>query len=78
MTNTKSMLNQILPWNGVLRPLSLKNRAKKRHWKFLKGVRPRYEEHHKVKISDEALEAAVHLSSRYIYETLFCPIRQLI
>ncbi len=33
---------------------------------ILKGVRPRYEEHHKVKISDEALEAAVHLSSRYI------------
>lgn len=32
----------------------------------MKGVRPRYEEHHKVKISDEALEAAVHLSSRYI------------
>ena len=27
---------------------------------ILKGVRPRYEEHHKVKISDEALEAAVH------------------
>ena len=33
---------------------------------ILKGVRPRYEEHHKVKISDDALEAAVHLSSRYI------------
>lgn len=32
----------------------------------MKGVRPRYEEHHKVKISDDALEAAVHLSSRYI------------
>jgi ATP-dependent Clp protease ATP-binding subunit ClpC len=33
---------------------------------ILRGVRPRYEAHHKVKISDDAIEAAVRLSSRYI------------
>lgn len=33
---------------------------------ILKGLRPRYEEHHKVDISDEAVEAAVDLSMRYI------------
>ncbi len=33
---------------------------------ILKGLRDRYEAHHKVKILDEAIEAAVHLSSRYI------------
>jgi len=33
---------------------------------ILKGLRPRYEEHHKIKISDEAIEAAVKLSQRYI------------
>ncbi len=33
---------------------------------ILKGLRDRYEAHHKVKITDEAIEAAVHLSSRYI------------
>ncbi len=33
---------------------------------ILKGLRDRYEAHHKVKISDEAIEAAVTLSSRYI------------
>lgn len=33
---------------------------------ILKGLRDRYEAHHKVKISDEAIEAAVNLSSRYI------------
>jgi len=33
---------------------------------MLKGLRPRYEAHHKVKISDEALEAAAKLSQRYI------------
>ncbi len=33
---------------------------------ILKGLRDRYESHHRVTISDEALEAAVELSSRYI------------
>ena len=33
---------------------------------ILKGLRPRYEEHHKIKISDEAIEQAVVLSSRYL------------
>lgn len=33
---------------------------------ILKGLRPRYEAHHHVKITDEALEQAVKLSDRYI------------
>ena len=33
---------------------------------ILKGLRDSYEAHHKVKITDEAIEAAVKLSSRYI------------
>ena len=33
---------------------------------ILKGLRDKYEAHHKVKITDEAIEAAVKLSSRYI------------
>jgi ATP-dependent Clp protease ATP-binding subunit ClpC len=35
---------------------------------ILKGVRGAYEEHHRLKISDEALDAAAHLSSRYVTE----------
>ena len=35
---------------------------------ILKGLRPRYEEHHHLNISDEALEAAVKLSVRYVSE----------
>src|SRR5437762_1773399 len=34
--------------------------------KILKGLRDRYESHHKVEIKDEALTAAVELSDRYI------------
>jgi len=33
---------------------------------ILRGLRDRYEAHHRVTITDEAIEAAVHLSSRYI------------
>lgn len=33
---------------------------------ILKGLRDRYEAHHRTKITDEALEAAVRLSDRYI------------
>jgi ATP-dependent Clp protease ATP-binding subunit ClpC len=33
---------------------------------ILKGLRPQYEAHHKVTVTDEALEAAAQLSSRYI------------
>ncbi len=33
---------------------------------MLKGLRPKLEEHHKVKITDDAIEAAVKLSKKYI------------
>ncbi len=35
---------------------------------ILKGVRSAYEEHHRLVISDDALEAAAHLSARYVTE----------
>ena len=34
--------------------------------KILMGIRERYEQHHKLKITDEALERAAHLAARYI------------
>jgi ATP-dependent Clp protease ATP-binding subunit ClpC len=35
---------------------------------ILRGLRARYEEHHELKIGDEALEAAVRLSTRYLQD----------
>jgi ATP-dependent Clp protease ATP-binding subunit ClpC len=35
---------------------------------ILKGIRARYEEHHKLKISDAALAAAAELSARYVID----------
>ncbi|WP_283679789.1 ATP-dependent Clp protease ATP-binding subunit [Lentilactobacillus sp. Marseille-Q4993] len=33
---------------------------------ILKGLRPKYEKHHQIEITDEAIDAAVELSTRYI------------
>ncbi len=40
--------------------------SKKEAVAILKGLRDRYEAHHRVKITDEAIDSAVELSSRYI------------
>ena len=37
---------------------------------MLKGLRPKYEAHHKVKVEDAAVEAAVNLGQRYISDRL--------
>ena len=40
--------------------------SKEASLEILKGLREKYEQHHKLQITDEALEAAVNLSARYI------------
>ena len=47
-------------------PITVEEPDQEKCLEILKGLRPRYEKHHKVKIQDEALEAAVRYSSRYI------------
>jgi len=49
-----------------LQPVFLEEPAVEATIEMLHGLRPRYEAHHKIKISDEALEAAARLSQRYI------------
>ena len=49
-----------------LQPVFLSEPSVEATIEILKGLRPRYEAHHKVKIKDEALEAAARLSQRYI------------
>ena len=44
------------------------NRQRKRALEILKGLRDKYEAHHRVKITDEALSAAVELSDRYLMD----------
>ncbi len=47
-------------------PVSVGEPSEEDAVKILRGLRDRYEAHHKVKITDEAIDAAVKLSSRYI------------
>ena len=47
-------------------PVTVSEPSEKDTIKILKGIRDKYEAHHGVKISDEAIEAAVKMSTRYI------------
>ncbi len=47
-------------------PVQVDEPTKEESVEILKGLRDRYEAHHKVTITDEAIEAAVELSVRYI------------
>ena len=47
-------------------PVTVEEPSEEEAYEILKGLRPYYERHHKVEISDEALEAAVKMSVRYI------------
>ena len=47
-------------------PVQVGEPSQKATLEILKGLRKRYEQHHKLQITDEALSAAVELSARYI------------
>lgn len=47
-------------------PVTVEEPTQEEALEILKGLRPAYEKHHGIAISDEALEAAVKLSARYI------------
>lgn len=47
-------------------PITVAEPSQEEAIEILKGLRDKYEAHHKVRITDEAIQAAVKLSSRYI------------
>jgi ATP-dependent Clp protease ATP-binding subunit ClpC len=49
-------------------PILVEEPSKEESIEILKGLRPNYEKHHNVKITDEAIKAAVDLSTRYIQD----------
>ena len=51
-----------------LQPVHVEEPTKEETLQILKGIIPRYEKHHNVKISEEAMRAAVELSVRYIHD----------
>ena len=47
-------------------PVTIEEPTQEESVEILKGLRDKYEKHHMLKITDEAIETAVNLSSRYI------------
>ena len=47
-------------------PVTVEEPTEEQAIRILEGIKGKYEEHHRVKILPEAVEAAVHLSARYI------------
>ena len=47
-------------------PVTVEEPTEEEAVQILEGLREQYEKHHQVKITDEAVSAAVHLSARYI------------
>ena len=51
-----------------LQPVHVEEPTKEETLEILKGIVPRYEKHHNVKISEAAIRAAIELSVRYIHD----------
>ena len=51
-----------------LQPVHVEEATKEETLEILKGIIPRYEAHHNVKISEAAIRAAIELSVRYIHD----------
>ncbi len=49
-------------------PIMVEEPSEEEAIEILRGIRGAYEEHHRLTIADEALDAAVHLSARYVTE----------
>src|SRR6266436_6000083 len=64
--STASTSKKMQRSNADSRQSRSKRQRSKKAVQILKGLRPKYETHHKAKLTDEALEAAVRLSDRYI------------
>ncbi len=52
-------------------PVMINEPKKEEMLSIMRGISPRYEEHHKIKIDDSALVAAIELSNKYIQDRHF-------
>ena len=64
--NTENILKKIPLLNGGSSRFLSMNRPLKIRYRFLRGLKERYEVHHGVRITDGAIVAAAQLSHRYI------------
>ena len=53
--------------NRLFQVIEIKEASKEETFKILKGIKSKYEKHHNVEISDEAIKESIELSVRYIH-----------
>ena len=66
--NIVSTLKKMLLWNDVSSLSRLMSQVLPIRLKFSRGLRKNYEDHHRVTITDKALQSAAELSARYIQD----------
>ena len=66
ITEYRKYIEKVAALERRFQPVSVEEPSKEQCLEILKGLKGRYESHHKVLIRDEALEAAVSMSERYI------------
>ncbi len=66
MTNIRNTSKRTKHWNAVSKSYKVDEPDNLSTISILRGLKERYENHHHVRIKDDAIIAAVELSSRYI------------
>ncbi len=71
MEDYKKYVERDLTLERRFQPIMIDEPSKENTVLILKGIRSKYEEHHQVSITDEALQKAVDLSDRFIRDRVF-------
>ncbi len=68
LTEYKKYIEHDAALERRFQPILVEEPSKEESIEILKGLRPNYEKHHNIGITDEAIKAAVELSDRYIQD----------
>ena len=71
MEDYKNYLKKDLTLERRFQPVMVEEPSKEQTLEILKGIRPRYEQHHGVRITDRALTKSVELANKYIHDRVF-------
>lgn len=71
ISDYKKYVEHDLTLERRFQPVMIEEANQKQTIEILKGIRPRYEDHHQLKITDEALSKAIELADKYIHDRFF-------
>ncbi len=71
MEDYKKYVERDLTLERRFQPIMIEEPNQQQTMAILKGIRSRYENHHKVKITDDALQKCIELAEQYIHDRVF-------